>query len=116
MTRDDDAEEVAAGDAGPSLVDRRQRVTRRIVIWGTLGAGGGLAVVTGLLGATGRGSLAILLLVSAASLAVAALYAVATLALDDLRGEPTPRRRVVTALGLFLGAAALMAMVAGIGG
>ncbi len=86
----------------------------------TAGVGTGLAVTLALLagaaGATGRGGAAIFLLLSAGSCAVAATYGVVTAVVDDLRGVRVSRARIAWMVGLFFGAAALMAMTAGVGG
>jgi hypothetical protein len=75
-----------------------------------------LAVASGLAGGEGRVGLAILLLVTAASTALAASYASVTLLLDQVKGRRTTGRRALLAGGLFLLTAMLMAMLAGAGG
>jgi hypothetical protein len=93
---------------------RRRRI-RRI-------AGGGIAVGlllslgAGAAGATGRAGVAILLLLSAAGCAAAATYGVLTAVVDDLRDRPVSRRRLLWVVTMFVAAAALMAMTAGVGG
>lgn len=86
----------------------------------TTGAGTGLAAILALLagaaGATGRAGAAIFLLLSAGSCAVGATYGVVTAVVDDLRGVRVSRVRIGWIVGLFFGAAALMAMTAGVGG
>lgn len=79
-------------------------------------AGVALAVLTGVLGASGRVGFVVLLLVWALAAAIAALYAGLTAVIDDLKGRPVARARVGAAVGLFFLAAILMALVAGAGG
>lgn len=104
-----------ARDDAPPEPDPRVRRTWRI-------AGGGavvavaLAVLTGVLGATGRVGFVVLFLVLALSAGLAALYAGTTAVVDDLKGRRVARARVVSAVGLFFLAALLMALVAGAGG
>ncbi|MBW3619777.1 MAG: hypothetical protein KY461_05990 [Actinobacteria bacterium] len=95
--------------------DPRVRRTWRIAGLGTL-AGAGLAVLSGVLGADGRVGFVILFLVTALGAALAALYAGLTAVIDDLKGRRVARARVVSAGGLFVLAALLMAVVAGAGG
>ena len=93
----------------------RLRTIRRTTGLGILGALG-LALVAGAAGATGQAGAAIFLLLSATSCAVGAAYGVLTAVRDDLRDEPVSRGRVAWVVGLFVAAAALMAMTAGAGG
>lgn len=103
-------------DGAPDGHDRaRIRTTWRIAGAGAL-LGLGLALLSGLLGGTGQAGMAIMLLVASLSTAVAALYAVVTLLVDELQHRQTTRRRAFVAGGLFVLTAVLMAMVAGIGG
>lgn len=95
---------------------RRAQRAWRIAGLGSLVIGTGLALAVGLLGGTGQAGMAVFLLFAAASCTVGALYATVTLVADDLRGRSTSRRRPIAALVLFVLAALLMAMVAGIGG
>jgi predicted lipid-binding transport protein (Tim44 family) len=96
---------------------RDPRVRRTWAIaGGGLAAGVALALVSALLGGSGRVGMAVLLLVTALGSAVAALYGLVTAVVDDLRHRPVARARPVAAVGLFVVAAMLMAMVAGIGG
>lgn len=109
----DEAVPGAATGPPPDLV--RRRYIRRI-------AGGGislgllLSVGAGAAGATGRVGAAILLLLSAAGCAAAATYGVLTAVVDDLRDRPVSRRRLLWVIMMFVAAAALMAMTAGVGG
>ena len=95
--------------------DPRVRRTWRIAGLGTLG-GVALAVLSGILGADGRVGFVILFLVTALAAALAALYAGLTAVIDDLKGRRVARARVVSAVGLFVLAALLMAVGAGAGG
>lgn len=100
---------------GEALDRARIRRIRRIAGGGSL-VGLALAVLAGVGGATGRAGAAIFLLVAATSCAAAATYGVLVSVRDDLKDEPVSRARVVWVVGLFFGAAALMAMTAGAGG
>lgn len=100
----------------PDHDDRRVRRTWWIAGGGSLGVGLALALLVGALGGEPRAGMAVLLLVSALSCGVGALYGIGTAVADDLRGRPTSRRRPIAAGVLFLLAAVLMAMVAGVGG
>lgn len=111
----DGAEAANGGDRDVPLDRRRLRRIRRTAGVGCL-VGLGLAVLAGLGGASGRAGAAIALLVGAASCAVAATYGVLTAVRDDLRGDGVSRTRTAWIIGLFFGAAALMAMTAGVGG
>lgn len=95
--------------------DPRVRSTWRIAAVGAVVAVA-LAVLTGVLGATGRVGFVVLFLVLALSAGLAALYAGLTAVVDDLKGRRVARARVVSAVGLFFLAAILMALVAGAGG
>jgi hypothetical protein len=57
-----------------------------------------------------------MLLLSAAGCAAAATYGVLTALVDDLKGRAVSRRRLLWVVLMFVGAAALMAMTAGVGG
>lgn len=104
-----------APPTGAELDHARIRRIRRIAGIGAL-VGLALALLAGLGGATGRAGAAIFLLVAATSCAGAATYGVLVSVRDDLKGEPVSRARVLWVVGLFFGAAALMAMTAGAGG
>lgn len=93
----------------------RIRASLRIVGIGTAVAAV-LALLTGLAGGSGRAGAAVLFLVAAVACGAASLHAVALLLADDLRGRDPSGWRAGLAAGLFVLAAALMAMVAGIGG
>lgn len=99
---------------GPDLHARRQRTTRRILLVGAvlsvlvalaIGAGGG----------SGQAGMVFLLLTLALTTGAAGLWATGTLLYDDLRKRGTTRRRIVTAVALFLVTGMLMAMVVGAG-
>ena len=109
------AEDAPAPPTGEALDRARLRRIRRIAGVGAL-VGAALAMLAGLGGATGQAGAAIFLLVAATSCAVAATYGVLVSVRDDLRDEPVSRTRVLWVVGLFFGAAALMAMTAGAGG
>ncbi len=83
-----------------------------------IGAGlaAALALLAGVAGATGRAGAAIFLLLTAGSCALSATYGVITAVIDDLRGIRVSRSRIGWVVALFFGAAALMAMTAGVGG
>lgn len=94
---------------------RRVRGSLRVLLSGTLlgvVAGAGLGAAVG----DGRAALATLLLVTALASALAGLHHGLLLVLDDVRGRPTSLRRGAWLGGFFVLTAALMAMVAGIGG
>lgn len=95
----------------------RRRVGRglRLAGLGTL-AGLGLALLTGLAGGSGRVGAAVTLLVGAVSCGVAALHGVASLLLDDLRGEQPSGWRAVVVGALFVVTALLLSMVMGLAG
>lgn len=118
---DTDPGPTAAPDTGaatgpePSLDARRRRTLRRIVGTGVLVAAA-VALLAGLAGATGQAGAAIFLLLSATTCAVAATHGVLTAVRDDLRDHRVSRARVGWIVGLFVAAAALMAMTAGAGG
>ena len=97
------------------LDGQRLRAIRRTAGIGTLLALV-VAMAAGAAGATGQAGAAIFLLLSAASCAVGATYGVVTAVRDDLRDDPVSRGRVLWVVGLFMAAAALMAMTAGAGG
>lgn len=105
-----------AAPATEPLDRRRNRTSRRIALVGSLGLGVLAAALVGGLGGGGRAALATLLLVSAAACATAALHAVATLVVDEIRERAPGRARAGVAVGLFALAAFLMAMTAGVGG
>lgn len=111
---------MTVGEAPSSRVVDDPDATRTRRAWriAGIGAGAGIAValLTGVLGASGRVGLVVLLLCCALACGLGALYAIVTVVVDDLRGEPTSRRRPVAAAVLFALAAVLMAMVAGAGG
>lgn len=94
---------------------RRRRTMRRIAGVGSL-VGLALSLLAGVAGATGQAGAAIFLLVSALSCALGATWGVVAAVRDDLRGHRVSRARVAWVVGLFLGAAMLMAMTAGAGG
>lgn len=100
----------------PDHDDRRVRRTWWIAGGGSLGLGLPLALAVGALGGEARAAMAVLLLIGALSCGVGALYAIGSAVVDDLRGRPSSRRRPIAAGILFVLAAVLMAMVAGIGG
>jgi hypothetical protein len=99
----------------PQAADPKVRRT-----WGIAGSGAvaglGLALVSGALGGSGRVGLVIFLLITAAASGLAALYAILTAVIDDLKQRPVSRRRPIAAITLFVVAALLMAMVAAAGG
>jgi uncharacterized protein (DUF849 family) len=101
--------------AGEDPRDPRVRRTWRIAGVGAL-VGVGLAALSGVLGGDGRVGFVILFLVTSLATGVAALYAGVTAVVDDLKGRPVARARVVAAVGLFVLTALLMALVAGAGG
>jgi hypothetical protein len=92
---------------------RRLRSTRRIalvgLLLGVLGAGG-----VGLIGASGRAGLAVLFAVTAAGCVAAALSTAVLAIVDEYRREPVGRRRIATALALFLGGAVLLLLSAAV--
>lgn len=102
-------------EEGTAGRDPRVRRTWRIAGAGAL-VGVALAVLSGILGADGRVGFVILFLIAALSAALGALYAGLTAVVDDLKGRPVARARVGSAVGLFVLAAVLMAVVAGAGG
>ncbi len=85
-----------------------------------LGVGFGIAVLAaaglGLAGADGRAGAAGLLLVLSLVVAGGAVWALGTAVVDEYRERPVGRARVVVGIVLFIAAAALMAMTAGVGG
>lgn len=108
------SEDPAATEPLP-LDQRRRRTLLRIVLVGVAVAVG-LGVLAGVAGASGAAGAAIVMLLSSATCAVAAAWGVVAAVLDDLRDEHVSRGRIVWVVALFVAAAALMAMTAGIGG
>lgn len=106
----------AATTAAEPLDRRRNRTTRRIALIGSFGVGTAAAATVGILGGSGRAAMAVLLLVASASTATSALHAVGALVLDEFRGHDPAGGRAGLAIGLFVLAAFLMAMLAGVGG
>ncbi len=99
----------------PHTADRRRlRRAWRIAGIGAL-AGVVLALVAGVLGATGRAGMAILLLVSALGGAVGAGYGTVTMLVDEWREQLVSRRRIagVAALAALTAIVLLMAIAAG---
>lgn len=94
---------------------RRRRPTRRV-----LTVGGGLsllgAVLVGLLGADGAGSLAAGFVGAALTCAAAGIVTLGGAVRDELRDEPVARRRVVTGVGLLLAAPVCLVLAAGAAG
>lgn len=116
-TPDDATDAGAPADADDDLAhDRRRRRTMRRIAGGGAVVGLALALLAGLAGATGQAGAAIFLLTSALGCALGATWGVVAAVRDDLRGQRVSRARVAWVLGLFLGAAMLMAMTAGAGG
>lgn len=113
MSGSDPATPVEGGPVG-----RGDARTRRsyLIAGASSGVGLGLALATGLAGGEGRLGVAVWLLVSALGSGAGALYATVTLLVDDLKGRHPGGRRAVAAAVLFILSAALMAMVAGMGG
>lgn len=97
------------------LDHRRRRTLLRIVLVG-VGVAVALGLLAGVAGASGAAGAAIVLLLSSATCAVAAAWGVVAAVIDDLRDEHVSRGRIVWVVVLFVVAAALMAMTAGIGG
>lgn len=107
----------AADEAADPRAHHRRRVrgSLRVLLVGVLlgvVAGGALGAAVG----DGRAALATLLLVGALAAALAGLHHGVLLVVDDVRGRPTSLRRGAWLGGFFVLTAALMAMVAGIGG
>jgi hypothetical protein len=88
---------------------------RRIAVAGLL-SGFVLALAVGFAGATGRAGMAVFLLVTTLGLGVTAVYGIGTSVVDEFRDRPVSRARMGWMLAAFFGAAALMAMVAAVGG
>ncbi len=113
-------EHAAADDvvADEHAADTRDRRLRLVAI--ELGVGLGLAVLgalgVGVAGGSGTAGAAVLLLVLSLTFAIGATTALVTTLVDDYRGRPVGRSRVVVGIVLFVAAAAFMAMTAGVGG
>lgn len=107
-------------DHAGDTVDRpaRDQWLRRVGIVVGAGVAGAVLVAfaAGALGATGTTVAAVLFLLLAFTCGGAALLALGTALVDELRGRAVSRGRIVVGIVLFFAAAALMAMVAGIGG
>lgn len=99
----------------PPTPDPRLRPMKRLVVI-CASAGLLLAVAAGAAGASGRAGMAVFLLVTTLGCGMSAVYGMVTAVIDEFRDRPISRQRVVGMVGAFFGAAALMAMVAGIGG
>lgn len=87
-----------------------------IVVGGGVAGAVVIAFAAGSLGASGTTVAAVLLLLLALTCGGAALLALGTALVDELRGRPVSRGRIVVGIVLFFAGAALMAMVAGVGG
>ena len=94
----------------PVDVDRaRLRRTWRIAGWGaTLGVA--LGLLAGVLGASGRAGMAILLLVAALGCALGAGYGTLTMIVDEWREQFVSRRRILGVAGLAALTVVLMFM------
>lgn len=95
--------------------DERARRAWRIAGFGTLTIGSLFAAVAAASGGSGRSGLAFFLLGALLAVAVAALYAMATGAIDALRDRPVGRERVVAAVVLGVIALLIPAMIIGLG-
>jgi hypothetical protein len=74
------------------------------------------ALGVGIGGGTGRAGLAVFLLITTLGLGVTAVYGMVTALVDEFKDRPVSARRVGWMIGAFVGAAGMMAMVAGVGG
>jgi hypothetical protein len=101
-------------EAAPDDAARRRRIVQ--ILLAGLAVATLLTVGVGLAGADGRAGAAVWMLVMAATSGVGALYGVVTALVDDLKDRQVSRARIAWMVGLFFAAAALMAMVAGVGG
>lgn len=101
---------------GRGVTDPHARRAWLIALYGSLGVGGGLAVLLAVAGGGGRAGLAALLVGAAVSCAAGSLYAVVTGLVDMLRDRPVSTGRAVAAAVLFALGAMLPAMVTGLGG
>lgn len=95
--------------------DPRLRSMRRIAVTGSL-TGIVLALGVGFAGGTGRTGMAVFLLVTTLGLGVTAVYGIGTAVIDEYRDQPVSRARMGFMVAAFFGAAAMMAMVAAVGG
>ena len=97
------------------LRDPRLRTMRKIAVAGAA-VGLVLALAVGLAGGTGRAGMAVFLLVTTLGLGVTAVYGIGTAVVDEYRDRPVSRARMAWMVAAFFGAAAMMAMVAAVGG
>ncbi len=93
--------------------DRSLVVLHRIAVAGAAAAGL-LAALVGILGGTGRGSLAVLLLVLALTAATIGLVGVVFGLRDEARGATFSRARLVWTIAGFGGSTLLLAMLVGV--
>jgi hypothetical protein len=93
---------------------RRRRLSRITI--GAVIAATAIAVLTAVGGGGARAQVAVWLLVAATGCGIGALYGVVTAIVDEYRDRVVSRSRIVWTVGLFFAAAALMAMLAGVGG
>lgn len=101
--------------APDALGDPRLRSMRRIAVTGSI-SGIVLALGVGFAGGTGRAGMAVFLLVTTLGLGVTAVYGIGTAVIDEYRERPVSRARMGFMVAAFFGAAAMMAMVAAVGG
>jgi hypothetical protein len=110
------SEQARSGDPGPDALDhRRLRTTWQVAAAGPV-LGAVAAAAAGAIGLSGRAGLAALLLVTALALVLAALVTIVQATVDEWAHRPVARRRPLTALGLFLGAGAVLLLLGGVSG
>lgn len=90
---------------------RRRRGTGVLIVGGILSLSG--AVIVGVLGASGAGSLAAALVGLSVTSGVAGLVSLVGAALDEYRGTRAPRRDVATGAVLLLAAPILLVLAGG---
>jgi hypothetical protein len=93
----------------------RRRTTRNVAlagpVLGVLGAGAIAAI-----GGSGAAGLAVLLLLSAVGLAAAGIVTLWLALVDEHRGRPAPRRRILVGLGLLVATPVVVTMSLGAAG
>jgi hypothetical protein len=104
-------------DAGSPTLTAHDR--RRLAVgWWLLAGGVALGVVaaaaSGLAGASGTVGFALVVLGASLGSVLAALVSAVLAVLDELRGAPLARRRLVVTVGLFLAGLLLLTLGAGV--
>lgn len=112
---DDVAEDAHGPDIDPAAHDEaRLRGPKRLLLFGSVVALL-LALGTGALGADGRASFVLLLLLLAAVFGLTGAWVGVQLLVDEFRGAPTSLRRGLLTAGMFVATLVCMTAVSGLG-